>query len=52
MSFASESCGREIISGIAEDVDEFGRLMIRDDDGFIRVAAAGEVTTRTTDDAL
>ena len=52
VSFASESCGREIISGIAEDVDEFGRLMIRDDDGFIRVAAAGEVTTRTTDNAL
>ena len=52
VTLASEIGNGEIISGIAEDVDEFGRLMIREDDGFIRVAAAGEVTTRTTNDAL
>ena len=37
----------ETITGIAEDVDEFGRLLIRESDGTLRAVAAGEVTTRT-----
>lgn len=36
----------EVIAGIAEDVDEFGRLLIRQPDGVTRAVAAGEVTTR------
>ncbi len=36
----------EVISGIAEDVDEFGRLLIREQGGSLRAVAAGEVTTR------
>ena len=39
----------EIIAGVAEDVDEFGRLLIREPDGILRAVAAGEVTTRTED---
>ena len=39
----------EVIAGIAEDVDEFGRLLIREPDGTLRAVAAGEVTTRTED---
>ncbi len=37
----------EVIAGVAEDVDEFGRLLIREPDGTLRAVAAGEVTTRT-----
>ncbi len=39
----------EAISGIAEDVDEFGRLLVRQADGTLRAVAAGEVTTRIQD---
>ena len=38
--------GGEVIAGVAEDVDEFGRLLIRQPDGVTRAVAAGEVTTR------
>ena len=37
----------EVIAGVAEDVDEFGGLLIREHDGTLRAVAAGEVTTRT-----
>lgn len=37
----------EVVSGIAEDVDEFGRLLIRESNGTLRAVASGEVTTRT-----
>ena len=36
----------ESIRGIAEDVDEFGRLLIREPSGTVRAVAAGEVTAR------
>ena len=36
----------EVVSGIAEDVDEFGRLLIRESSGMLRAVASGEVTTR------
>ena len=36
----------ETVSGIAEDVDEFGRLLIRESSGNLRAMAAGEVTMR------
>ena len=36
----------ESIHGIAEDVDEFGRLLIREPSGTVRAVAAGEVTAR------
>ncbi len=39
----------EVIAGVAEDVDEFGRLLIREPDGTLRAVAAGEVTTRPED---
>ena len=41
--------GAEVTSGIAEDVDEFGRLLVRQADGTLRAVAAGEVTTRIQD---
>ena len=37
----------EIIRGIAVDVDDFGRLLIRESDGSVRAVAAGEVTLST-----
>ncbi len=40
----------EVISGVAEDVDEFGRLLIRESSGMLRAVASGEVTTRTEGD--
>ena len=36
----------EVIKGIAEDVDEFGRLLIKGPDGTTRALASGEVTVR------
>ena len=36
----------EMVSGVAEDVDEFGRLLIRESSGTLRAVASGEVTTR------
>ena len=38
--------GGEVIAGIAEDVDELGRLLIRESSGTLRAVASGEVTTR------
>ena len=40
----------ELVSGVAEDVDEFGRLLIRESSGTLRALASGEVTTRTNGD--
>ncbi len=40
----------EVISGFAEDVDEFGRLLIREAGGVLRAVAAGEVTTQRRSD--
>ena len=42
----SESCVGETIRGVAEDVDDFGRLLIREPGGAIRAVATGEVTVR------
>ena len=36
----------ETIRGIAEDVDDFGRLLIREPSGTVRAVTTGEVTTR------
>ena len=41
-----DSSAGESIHGIAEDVDEFGRLLIREPSGTVRAVAAGEVTAR------
>ena len=43
----NENADDEVISGIAEDIDEFGRLLIRESGGTLRAVASGEVTTRT-----
>ncbi len=43
---ANQSGGGEVIMGFAEDIDEFGRLLIREDRGSLRAVAAGEVTVR------
>ena len=48
VSFASDHRDGEVVSGVAEDVDEFGRLMIRDESGLVRAVSAGEVTTRAS----
>ena len=40
----------ELVSGVAEDVDEFGRLLIRESSGTLRALASGEMTTRTNGD--
>ena len=42
--------GGEMIAGIAENVDELGRLLIRESSGTLRAVASGEVTTRTNSD--
>lgn len=38
----------DVVSGVAEDVDEFGRLLIRESSGTLRAVASGEVTTRVS----
>ena len=38
--------GREFIHGVAEGVDETGRLLLRDGGGELRLLEAGEVTTQ------
>lgn len=40
----------ELMTGVAEDVDEFGRLLIRESSGMLRAVASGEVTTRVNSD--
>ena len=50
VTMASEQNVEEVISGVAEDVDEFGRLLIRGLDGNLRALAAGEVTMRVEQD--
>ena len=44
VTFTSASKKNAVISGIAEDVDQSGRLLVRDDSGRLWSAAAGEVT--------
>ncbi len=46
VTMASERNVGEIVSGVAEDVDEFGRLLIREPNSHLRAVAAGEVTMR------
>ena len=46
VTMASERNVGETVSGVAEDVDEFGRLLIREPNGHLRAVAAGEVTMR------
>ena len=46
VSMAIEQGAGEVVSGVAEDVDEFGRLLIRESSGTLRAVASGEVTTR------
>lgn len=43
---AFQSGAGEMIKGFAEDVDDFGRLLVREDDGVLRAVSAGEVTTQ------
>ena len=50
-AMASENASGEVLTGIAEDVDEFGRLLIREPNGLLRAVAAGEVTLRSQNDA-
>ena len=50
VAMASRDGEGEVISGLAEDVDEFGRLLIREAGGVLRAVAAGEVTTRRHSD--
>ena len=38
--------GRLVVEGVAEDVDEFGRLLVRDATGRVAPVSAGEVTLR------
>jgi BirA family transcriptional regulator, biotin operon repressor / biotin---[acetyl-CoA-carboxylase] ligase len=40
------TCDNEIIEGVAEDVDESGALVIRDNDGRVCKVVAGDVTLR------
>lgn len=40
------SGGRETVEGIAEGTDEWGRLLVRDDEGRVHALAAGDVTLR------
>ena len=48
VSMAIEQGVNEVVSGVAEDVDEFGRLLIRESSGTLRAVASGEVTTRVS----
>ncbi len=50
VSTATKNGVGELVSGVAEDVDEFGRLLIRESSGMLRALASGEVTTRTNGD--
>ncbi len=47
VTMATENASGEVLFGFAEDVDEFGRLLIREPNGMLRAVAAGEVTLRT-----
>jgi len=44
VTFRPQSAESRIVAGIAEDVDQFGRLMIRDESGRVWPVSAGEVT--------
>lgn len=44
---AAPNVKNAVISGIAEDVDQSGRLLVRDDDGRLWPVAAGEVTLQS-----
>lgn len=40
--------GNDIFSGIAEDISNEGKLIVKDDDGNIRTVSSGEVSIRNT----
>ncbi len=44
IAMPSASQGTEYLSGVAEDVDEFGRLLVKDANGRIHAVSAGEVS--------
>ena len=46
VSMGTKNSVGDVVSGVAEDVDEFGRLLIRESSGTLRAVASGEVTTR------
>ncbi|MYK61976.1 MAG: biotin--[acetyl-CoA-carboxylase] ligase [Chloroflexi bacterium] len=46
VSMGTKNSVGDVVSGVAEDVDEFGRLLIRESNGTLRAVASGEVTTR------
>ena len=48
VSMGAKNSVGDVISGVAEDVDEFGRLLIRESSGTLRAVASGEVTTRVS----
>lgn len=48
VSMGTKNSVGDVVSGVAEDVDEFGRLLIRESNGTLRAVASGEVTTRVS----
>lgn len=48
VSMGTNNSVGDVVSGVAEDVDEFGRLLIRESNGTLRAVASGEVTTRVS----
>ena len=48
VSMGTKNSVGDVVSGVAEDVDEFGRLLIRESSGTLRAVASGEVTTRVS----
>jgi BirA family biotin operon repressor/biotin-[acetyl-CoA-carboxylase] ligase len=43
----SAAGGGELLPGVAEDTDEWGRLLVRDETGRLHTVAAGDVTLRS-----
>ncbi len=50
VAMTAENASGNVLFGLAEDVDEFGRLLIREPNGVLRAVAAGEVTLRSQND--
>ena len=51
VSMGTKNGAGEVVSGIAEDVDEFGRLLIRESSGMLKAVSSGEVTMRKSGDS-
>ncbi len=47
MMGAGDASVSEKIIGVAEDVDDFGRLLVREPSGIVRAVATGDVTARS-----